>query len=168
ANLVDTDTSQVVEAVDTIELTSDNALDDLADGDPADAHELGDGGLVVLLGEVGRVHLEWPRESRATLGPGHSFDLDAALGAGDPADGVANPASHAAEVQVSPDPLTRVVARTLALAVPAARDRPRRPNVGNHALCVKFDGSDDRVLDGDDGSEYSRVAHGSRCGVGSL
>src|SRR5690606_20741140 len=122
--LVDADDPHVVQAIDIAALSTDDALNDLADGDPPDAHELRDRSLVVVLREIGRVQLKRPGESRAAFGPGHGLDLDAAAPAGNPPNAVSDPADHAAEVEVPPGPLARVIDRALALTVAAAGDFP--------------------------------------------
>ena len=168
AEFVDADNAQAVESVHVAALAPDHALDDLADGFPGDPHEDGDGRLVVLLGQVGGVHLERSREARARFGPGDSLDFDPAVPAVDASHAVPQSEFHTREVEVSPESRPLVVRGAFPMALAASASSPGGPDIDDDAFVVELEAGDDSLLEGKEDSEYTCCAHGGgcrRCGV---
>ena len=161
AELIDADAYETVEPV-WVELLGDDALDNVADGAPGDAHHPGDLGLVGDLSEVGGHLFKGPGEAAAWSSPGNHLDTDAAGGALHATRSVLDDEPDHADPEV--DPADRIVTMVIAgsdlSAAGTSRLAPRRLHRKDDTDLLEVDTGDEKTGDPDQNSGKLGDAHG--------
>ena len=159
-DFVHADVRQSIEQIEALVPLHD-ALDDVADGGPRNAHQVADRRLVAALREVADLVFERPGEPRADVGPGHVLDDDAAPGTVDAARVVTQVNLHPGGIEMPP-PTARdaVVAAAIVTAARVARPPPGRRHVDLEAVRDEVASDDAGVFQPEQLVEQAREAHG--------
>jgi len=148
----------------------DNALDDIANGAPRDAHNLGHCCFVGNLGHISGHLLKWPGKPTVGSGPRDHLHKDAAIGAFDAPWSVFKNEPGFTDSQMNPAYrlMTVVVARADLSASRTARFAPRRLQRKYETMPIEVDAGDEKTGNPDKNSGKLGDAHDFLSVLGSL